>query len=172
MGTSLRLCAVALTVAACSAGGPVFVNTWFGNAAEAGYALLNASYSALDAIELGCTVCEDAQCDGTVGWGGSPDSLGETTLDAIIMDATTHDVGAVTDLRRVKHAISAARKVMHYSQHTLLAGQAAHDFAVAAGLPDEDLHSNQSVQAFQSWVNASCQVRDCACVCVSCQARA
>ena len=42
--------------------------------------------SALDAVEQGCTVCEDEQCDGTVGYGGSPDENGETTLDAMIMD--------------------------------------------------------------------------------------
>jgi N4-(beta-N-acetylglucosaminyl)-L-asparaginase len=42
--------------------------------------------SALDAVEKGCTTCEDEQCDGTVGFGGSPDENGETTLDAMIMD--------------------------------------------------------------------------------------
>ena len=35
------------------------------------------------------------QCDGTVGFGGSPDSNGETTLDAMIMDGVTMDVGSV-----------------------------------------------------------------------------
>jgi N4-(beta-N-acetylglucosaminyl)-L-asparaginase len=42
--------------------------------------------SALDAVENGCAVCEKEQCDGTVGFGGSPDEGGETTLDAMIMD--------------------------------------------------------------------------------------
>jgi isoaspartyl peptidase/L-asparaginase-like protein (Ntn-hydrolase superfamily) len=42
--------------------------------------------SALDAIEIGCSTCESEQCDHTVGWGGSPDESGETTLDAMIMD--------------------------------------------------------------------------------------
>lgn len=42
--------------------------------------------SALDAIEAGCSVCENEQCDGTVGFGGSPDEDGETTLDALLMD--------------------------------------------------------------------------------------
>ncbi len=42
--------------------------------------------SALDAVEEGCSVCENEQCDGTVGFGGSPDENGETTLDAMIMD--------------------------------------------------------------------------------------
>ena len=48
--------------------------------------LFNEEKSALDAVEAGCTVCEDEQCDGTVGYGGSPDENGETALDAMIMD--------------------------------------------------------------------------------------
>lgn len=40
----------------------------------------------LDAIEEGASVCEEMQCDGTVGYGGSPDESGETTLDALLMD--------------------------------------------------------------------------------------
>lgn len=42
--------------------------------------------TALNAVEQGCTVCEEEQCDFTVGYGGSPDENGETTLDAMIMD--------------------------------------------------------------------------------------
>lgn len=46
---------------------------------------------ALDAIEKGASVCEEEQCDGTVGYGGSPDEDGETTLDALIMDGLDTD---------------------------------------------------------------------------------
>lgn len=42
--------------------------------------------TAIDAVEVGCGFCEAMQCDGTVGYGGSPDENGETTLDAMIMD--------------------------------------------------------------------------------------
>ena len=52
----------------------------------AAWQILSASGSALDAVEFGCTTCEKLQCDGTVGFGGSPDENGETTLDAMIMD--------------------------------------------------------------------------------------
>lgn len=49
-------------------------------------ALFSRNVSAVDAVELGCSVCEQEQCDFTVGFGGSPDENGETTLDAFIMD--------------------------------------------------------------------------------------
>lgn len=38
------------------------------------------------ALLQGCGECERLQCDFTVGYGGSPDEEGETTLDALIMD--------------------------------------------------------------------------------------
>ena len=42
--------------------------------------------SAIDAIEESGSLCEEMQCRKTVGYGGSPDESGETTLDAMIMD--------------------------------------------------------------------------------------
>jgi len=136
---------------------PIVVNTWFSVANAEAYQLLQRGYSALDAVELGCTACEDAQCDGTVGWGSSEDSTGAVSLDAIIMDAETHDVGAVTYLTAVRHAIAAARKVMHYSTHTLLAGAGADDFAIMMGLPRQELRSNASTADYEDWVARSCQ---------------
>src|SRR5258705_320359 len=91
--------------------------------------------SALDAVEQGCSTCEALQCDGTVGFGGSPDENGETTLDAMIMDGETHAVGAVGCLRRVKNAIGVARKVLEHTGHTLLVGELATDFAIKMGFP-------------------------------------
>lgn len=78
--------------------------------------------SALDSVENGCNECEMQQCDHTVGFGGSPDEDGETTLDAMIMDGVTHSVGAVGCLKRIKAAISVARNVMEHTTHTFLVG--------------------------------------------------
>ncbi|CAH1778029.1 unnamed protein product, partial [Owenia fusiformis] len=101
---------------------PLVINTWPFTAAtgKAWDVIANEHRSALDAIEEGCSVCEVQQCDGSVGYGGSPDEHGETTLDAMIMDGITHDVGAVGSIRSVKSAISVARAVMQYTTHTLL----------------------------------------------------
>ncbi|KAF8791843.1 N(4)-(Beta-N-acetylglucosaminyl)-L-asparaginase like protein [Argiope bruennichi] len=67
---------------------PLVINTWaFTNGtAKAWNVVSNEGRSALDAVEAGCTQCEIEQCDHTVGYGGSPDENGETTLDAMIMD--------------------------------------------------------------------------------------
>jgi len=42
----------------------------------------------LDAVERGCGRCEVDQCDGSVGYGGSPDERGETSLDALIINGS------------------------------------------------------------------------------------
>ena len=46
-------------------------------------------------VVAGCSQCETDQCDGTVGWGGSPDEDGHTTLDALVMEGGRQDTGAV-----------------------------------------------------------------------------
>jgi len=113
--------------------------------------------SALDAVEQGCTVCEEEQCDGTVGYGGSPDENGETTLDAMIMDGPTHRSGCVAGLRRIKGAVSVARKVMEHSHHTLLVGEWATQFALQMGFKEEDLTTTDSSDVYNEWKTANCQ---------------
>ena len=135
---------------------PVVIATWFAGAAQTAFNLTAAGYTALDAVEAGCTYCEVNQCDGTVGWGGSPDTLGETTLDAIIMDGELHDVGAVTDLRRIREAISVARRVLHYTKHTMLAGEGATAFAISQGFEERPLNSTSSTQAYADWRANNC----------------
>lgn len=46
----------------------------------------SADRTAIDAIVEGCATCEREQCDGTVGYGGSPDENNDVALDAFIMD--------------------------------------------------------------------------------------
>ncbi|KAK4318634.1 hypothetical protein Pmani_010381 [Petrolisthes manimaculis] len=138
---------------------PLVINTWsFTNATEKAWDILfNKRGSALDAVEQGCTVCEVEQCDGTVGYGGSPDENGETTLDAMIMDGPTHDTGAVAGLRRVKSAISVARKVMEHTVHTLLVGDQATKFALSMGFKEENLTTSVSAALHEHWISQSCQ---------------
>ncbi|KAI1436517.1 asparaginase [Xylaria sp. CBS 124048] len=167
--SSSSLLTVAFTTAATAAGArndnspglPMVINTWggaFTAATDAAYiALREMNASALDAVEIGCNTCEANQCDGTVGYGGSPDENCETTLDAMIMDGDTMKSGSVAALRRVKSAISVARAVLEHTSHTMIAGDFATDFALGNGFIAEDLTTSTSAALCSAWKAEGCQ---------------
>lgn len=118
---------------------------------------MSQGYSAIDALVEGCSVCEREQCDFTVGYGGSPDENGETTLDAMIMDGSSMNIGAVAALRNVKDAISVAKHVLLNTKHTLLVGDQATQFALKMGFVENSLQTNQSTEVWKNWKNNNCQ---------------
>ncbi|KAK8125394.1 asparaginase-domain-containing protein [Apiospora kogelbergensis] len=154
-----------------SPGFPMVINTWGGPftvATDAAYESLNASAflsplgdnnssrlapktAALDAVQLGCATCEAAQCDGSVGFGGSPDEQCETTLDALLMDGATLNTGAVAALRRVRDAVGVARAVLDHTSHSLLAGDQATAFAVQNGFVEEEIGTVDSARSCREW---------------------
>eukprot|EP00092_Neocalanus_flemingeri_P018161 GFUD01019657.1.p1 GENE.GFUD01019657.1~~GFUD01019657.1.p1 ORF type:complete len:364 (+),score=89.51 GFUD01019657.1:281-1372(+) len=136
----------------------IVINTWnFKEANKRGWEVLSDGGTALDAVEEGCTVCEELQCDGTVGFGGSPDEDGETTLDAMIMNGNTLDVGAIGCLRNIKPVMRVARAVLDHTTHTLLVGEKATQFAVKMGFKEETLSTEQSLAMWQEWRDNNCQ---------------
>lgn len=138
---------------------PLVLITWdYKGATEKAWDVLyNEKRSALDAIEESCSLCEEQRCRKTVGYGGSPDEAGETTLDALIMDGVTMDVGGVGLLRNIKSAISVARKVLHNTKHSLLGGELATKFAVEMGFKEESLQTEESRKMWQDWRANNCQ---------------
>ncbi|KAG6429248.1 hypothetical protein SASPL_107293 [Salvia splendens] len=86
----------------------------------------------------------------TVGPGGSPDENGETTIDAMVMNGVTMEVGAVAAMRYVSDGIKTARLVMQHTEHTLLVGEQASRLAIYMGLPGHtNLSSEESIVASQ-----------------------
>lgn len=133
-------------------GKPFVMTTWdFGPGANAvGWPMLAAGASALDVVEKTINHVE-LLGDYWVGAGGVPNEVGETTLDAMIMWGPTHDAGAVGCLKRVKLAISVARKVMEETQHSLIVGDDATRFAARMGFTETSLTSVVSQQAWDKW---------------------
>jgi N4-(beta-N-acetylglucosaminyl)-L-asparaginase len=142
---------------------PVIINTWpFTDATEAAWKVLKHNNvegggTALVAVEAGATKCEELQCDGTVGFGGSPDENGETSLDAMIMDGDTMEVGAVANLRHIKQAVTAARLIKDFTNHALLAGLQASQFAQLMGLEPANLTTDHSAKLHTDWLKSNCQ---------------
>lgn len=102
-------------------------------AAEAGFAVLESSGSALDAVEAAVRSLEaDPSFD--AGRGAVLNAAGGVELDAVIMDGFDLSVGAVAALGPVLHPVSVARLVRD-SDHVLLVGQGATEFAREHGVP-------------------------------------
>ena len=74
--------------------------------------MLERGGSSLDAVEAAINQVELRSDVADVGYGGNPNAVGETTLDAMILWGPTHDVGAVGCLKRIRRAVSVARAVM------------------------------------------------------------
>ncbi|WP_260482320.1 N(4)-(beta-N-acetylglucosaminyl)-L-asparaginase [Sphingomicrobium flavum] len=144
--------AMSAPVLAAPTNGPTLVTSWqFGPAANAvGYPLLAEGRMA-DAVEAAINYVELLPDEFYVGYGGSPNEVGETTLDAMFMWGPTHDCGAVGCLKRVKRAISVARQVQEKTQHTLIVGDDATRFAARVGFSEESLTNLQSQTAYEEW---------------------
>ncbi|VDK43403.1 unnamed protein product [Anisakis simplex] len=104
------------------------ISTWsakaFQLATARAWKTLKETDNRIEALLDGLSECEQLQCDGTVGYGGSPDDTGETRLDALIFDGPGHTMGAVGSLRRIRSAARVAYAVMKYSKHSFLVGEA------------------------------------------------
>ncbi len=104
---------------------------------EAGYRVLDAGGSALDAVEEAVRELERDE-HFNAGRGSVLDARGEVSTDASIMSGRDRRAGAVADLSGVVHPISAARLVMERTPHVLLVGPGAkalcreHDLEIAA----------------------------------------
>ncbi|XP_045459409.1 N(4)-(Beta-N-acetylglucosaminyl)-L-asparaginase [Melitaea cinxia] len=139
----------------CEQNTPIVITTWdFVNSTISAWNILKQGGISLDAIEKGTSVCEEQQCDGTVGYGGSPDENGETTLDALIMDGRTMNVGAVGAIRRIKSAASVARHVLEHTKHSILVGELATQFAEQMGFQEESLSTPESKRIWLGWYYA------------------
>lgn len=115
------------------------------------WAAFQASGNILDGIEAGGNVCELDPEDTSVGYGGLPDERGIVTLDASMMYGPTYKCGSVAALENIKKACSVARLVMERTDHALIVGAGALDFAKAHGFPEENLLTEQARLTWLEW---------------------
>jgi isoaspartyl peptidase/L-asparaginase-like protein (Ntn-hydrolase superfamily) len=132
--------------------GPIVISTWdHGLAAnDAAWKKMETGGTVLDAVEAGVRVSEADPGVSSVGFGGLPDSSGEVTLDACIMNPAG-DAGAVACLKHILHPISVARLVMEETPHVMLVGQGALDFALEKGFRKTNLLTPEAKKAWKQW---------------------
>jgi beta-aspartyl-peptidase (threonine type) len=103
----------------------------------AGYEILEAGGSALDAVVVAVRILEDEPFF-NAGRGAVFTAEGTNELDAAIMDGRTLDAGAVAGVRIFKNPIDLARLVMEDSPHVFMVGDGAETFGRQHGVEEVD----------------------------------
>ena len=105
----------------------------------------------LDAAVEGVKIQELDPNDNSVGYGGLPNEAGVVQLDASCMHGPTKRAGAVAALEGIKTPSEVARLVLKYTNHILLVGEGAKQFALSYGFKEEDLLTPESRQLWLKW---------------------
>ena len=126
--------------------------------ANNGYAYVEAAYAFLksggDTLDVGVRVVmgpENDPNDDSVGLGGLPNEEGVVELDSCCMHGPTRRAGSVGGVRNIKNVSLAAKAVMEHTGHVMLVGEGAERFAVAMGLPRENLLTERSRKIWLLW---------------------
>ncbi|NMC44903.1 MAG: isoaspartyl peptidase/L-asparaginase [candidate division Zixibacteria bacterium] len=117
----------------------------------AGYRILEAGGSSLDAVEMAVRVMEDNPLF-NAGRGAVFTHRGRNEMDAAIMDGRTLAAGAVAGVHNIKNPVSLARLVMEKTAHVLLTGEGAEEFARRQGMepaPDNYFFTDRRWQQLQ-----------------------
>ncbi len=112
-------------------------------ALTAGYSLLEKGKTAVEAV-LASTISLENNILFNAGKGSVFAKDGSQEMDASIMDGKTLMAGAVAAVRNIRNPVELAYAIMTQSQHVMMTGQGAYDFATLNGIktePDEYFYS-------------------------------
>ncbi|MBO9593514.1 MAG: isoaspartyl peptidase/L-asparaginase [Niabella sp.] len=101
-------------------------------ALQNGYKLIKEGKPSTDAVQAAINIMENSPLF-NAGKGAVFTHDGRNELDASIMDGQTLKAGAVAGVTNIKNPINAARAVMEKSEHVMMVGRGAEQFAAANG---------------------------------------
>lgn len=120
-------------------------------ATEKAYAMITDGADVLDAVVAGVNIVEADPKDRTVGYGGLPNEDGIVQLDAAVMHGPTHQAGAVACIEGIKLPSLVAKLVLERTDHVLLVGRGATEFAKMHGFKEENLLTDVARKAWLRW---------------------
>src|SRR5262245_42741028 len=124
------------------------------------YAKLQEGADPLDvAIEV-VKVTEADPNDDSVGLGGLPNADGVVQLDAACMYGPRHKSGAVACIENILHPSEVARLVLERTDHCILVGRGAYEFARMHGHPHTELLTEASRKKWLEWKETLSQQDD------------
>ena len=135
-----------------SSNGNVYKNGGRETGVERAFAMIAKGDDVLDALIAGVNLCELDPLDSSVGYGGLPNADGVVQLDSCCMHGPTKRAGGVAALEGVRTPSLVAKAVMEHTDHHLLAGKGAQEFARNMGFKiEDDLNTERSRQMWLEW---------------------
>jgi len=119
-------------------------------ALDAGYEVLMRGGTAIDAVKASVISLEDNILF-NAGRGAVFTKDGTHELDAAIMDGSDLKCGAIAGIKNVRNPIDLAHRVMLHTDHILLAGAGASEFAKKQGIPHEPEDYFFSAYRYKQW---------------------
>src|ERR687889_647168 len=106
----------------------------------------------LDALIAGVNIVELDPLDDSVGYGGLPNADGVVQLDSSCMHGPKKRAGAVAAIEGVRTPSLVAKAVMETTDHHLLVGHGAQQFARGMGFKiEDDLNTEHSRKLWLEW---------------------
>jgi len=118
---------------------------------EDAFARMQNSEPPVVAAVMGVGLVEADPNDMSVGYGGLPNEDGVVQLDSCCMDGPTHKAGSVACIEDILHPAQVALKVLQTTDHVMLVGQGARDFAIAHGFQPQNMLTERARQAWLRW---------------------
>jgi N4-(beta-N-acetylglucosaminyl)-L-asparaginase len=135
-----------------SVNGNRFKNGGTRTCVEEAFSMIARGSDVLDALIAGVNIVELDPLDDSVGYGGLPNADGVVQLDACCMHGPLKRAGGVAELEGVRTPSKVAQRVMNETDHHLLVGKGAQDFARVMGFAIEaDLNTENSRQKWLDW---------------------
>lgn len=122
-------------------------------ALDAGLGVLKTGGTSIGAVEAAVMSLEDFPMF-NAGRGSVFNNAGKHEMDAAIMDGATLDAGAVSGISHVKNPVKLAHTIMQKSEHVLLCGDGAEQFAKANGLEFEEDAYFYNALRYRQWQEA------------------
>lgn len=127
-------------------------------ALAAGYGVLSAGGSSIDAVAAAVVSLEDFPLF-NAGKGAVFNNVGQHELDAAIMSGKGLEAGAACGVAHVKNPVLLARAIMDHSGHVALCGLGAEQYARLQGLAMEPDEYFYTAQRYQQWQEALAEDR-------------
>jgi len=122
------------------------------NAVERAFRLIAEGKDVLDALIAGVNIPELDPLETGIGYGALPNADGIVELDASCMHGPKKRAGAVASIQGVRTPSLVAQAVMDYTDHHLLVGDGAQQFARAMGFKiEDDLNTDNSRKLWREW---------------------